>query len=110
MEFASVCSWCNVIWNCDAKKAVEDIAAEVEPIGWDTYHEVLAIRRRLSNSNWVLEWSHQESNFVADLVAKFSLESMSCVFADEFSVPSLPFNIVDRLASEQLGSRLYFLL
>ncbi|KAF3443264.1 hypothetical protein FNV43_RR12946 [Rhamnella rubrinervis] len=69
-----------LVKSCDAKAVVEDIMAEAEPTGWDTYHEVLAIRRRLSISSWIL----------------------SGVLENEVSVFSLSLNVVNKLASEQL--------
>lgn len=72
------------------KWLLNEICGEGEPIGWHIRYESLSIRHRFSNWSWTLKWNSKTSNFLADSVAKFSLENCYNLYFDVSNMESIP--------------------
>lgn len=73
-DVAEMGSWRKVVWSMDAKLIVDEMLSSEEPNGWETRLDLLNIKERFQNREWILCWHPRNTNVVADAAAKFSLD------------------------------------
>ena len=74
---ASELGWTNVLWCSDAINLINDVVSVLEPIGWKSRDDLIAIKHRSKDRCWRFSWTPRETNMLADLVAKHSLVNLS---------------------------------
>ncbi|KAF3434876.1 hypothetical protein FNV43_RR21963 [Rhamnella rubrinervis] len=78
---------------------------------WQCWTELLLMRNLIVRLMWfgtvmLKLWltSHRDTNVVADILSKFTLETNSCFDVDEFSFGLLPSVVLNELARDQLSA------
>lgn len=90
-------SWNNVIWSSDALGVIKAINFEANPTGWDTKINLLKIRDRRKDFNWLFNWNSRDTNKAADFICNFAFKNnLSFVFHDHSNFPP-PFDIKEIL-------------
>ena len=74
---ANKLGWTNVLWCSDAINLINDVISVLEPIGWKSRDDLIAIKHRSKDRCWRFSWTSRETNMLADLVAKHSLINLS---------------------------------
>lgn len=96
--------WSGVDWCSDALVVVKEINATLDPSGWSSRFSIYCIRNRFDRFDWELGWSPRQSNIVADLLIKLSLESGCPACFDEFSVSFLPSVLLNPLNADCISA------